>query len=107
VVAHLRNLEPQNTLLSLANNYLTGEDYDDMSAVIELAEAFTKMPSLREVNLARNNLTKYGRDMSAVIKLAEVIPSTHISSLNLQNNHLNDAAKQQLREDAPRVQFEF
>jgi hypothetical protein len=32
-------------------------------------------------SLADNNLTNYGRDMSAVIKLAEVIPSTQILSL--------------------------
>ena len=32
-------------------------------------------------SLADNSLTNYGEDMSAVIKLAEVIPSTQISSL--------------------------
>jgi hypothetical protein len=72
-----------------------------MSAVITLAEAFTKMPNLREVkcvlvptlshettgyppfsclmlvahlpgcSLADNNLTNFGTDTSAVIKLAE------------------------------------
>ena len=32
-------------------------------------------------SLTGNNLTEHGKDMSAVIKLAEVIPSTQISSL--------------------------
>ena len=33
---------------SLAENYLTNRG-EDMSAVIKLADAFTKMPNLREV----------------------------------------------------------
>ena len=32
-------------------------------------------------SLAGNNITNYGKDMSAVIKLAEVLPQTSINSL--------------------------
>ena len=36
--------------------------------------------------------------MSAVLKLAEVLPQTNLQSLGLSGNKLNDAAKQALRE---------
>jgi len=99
--------------LSLNSNYIGGHyEGNRFIATPEgpkaIAEALPHCSSLQSLSLADNNLTNYGEDMSAVIKLAEAFTQMpNLRKVNLQYNHLKDAAKQQLREDAPRVQFEF
>ena len=97
---------------SLNGNYLTGNNYDDMSGILKLAEALphSQLTSLRwptsplnsawtfclylplrqqpltQLSVAArslndNNLTNYGRDMSAVLKLAEMLPQSKIQTL--------------------------
>eukprot|EP00966_Prymnesium_polylepis_P035116 816262-Prymnesium_polylepis.1 len=102
------------TSLSLANNNISKADE-------ALAEAFAKMPNLREVNISGNRFGESGetkliealastqievlnlaendlsggalKDVSVVIKLAEALPLTQISSLNLANSKLTHNGK--------------
>jgi len=69
-------------VLSLSLNSLNAE------VGVKLVEAFAQMPNLREINLAYTNLTDGGRDMSAVTKLAEVLPSTKVEVINLARNNM-------------------
>jgi len=76
------------TNLNLAENNLTNYG-EDMSAVIKLADAFTKMPNLREVNVAGNYLGEEGG-----MKLAEAFTQMpNLQTVNLDNNQLCGVAQ--------------
>ena len=47
--------------------------------------------------LNSNHMTDYGKDMTAVLKLAEVLPQSQLKSLSVADNTLDDAAKQALQ----------
>mmetsp|Transcript_32117 Transcript_32117/g.79501 ORF Transcript_32117/g.79501 Transcript_32117/m.79501 type:complete len:101 (-) Transcript_32117:628-930(-) len=59
-----------------------------MAGLDALIGAFKHMPQLASLNLARNNLTNDGEDMSAVITLAAALKDSQITSLNLDDNQL-------------------
>merc|ERR1719453_412817 len=90
---------PSLTSVSLDNNVLCGVMTNVASSgrqcgtftlegLTPLCEALLKMPSLTFVSLAGNTITNNGKDMSAVLKLVEVLPQSSINSLNLDGNQL-------------------
>ena len=46
---------------------------------------------LKELNLNGNNLTNYGEDMSGILKLAEALPHSQLTSLRWLTSRLNFA----------------
>jgi len=87
--------------LSLQGNRLPAE------AIALLANGLKGHASLKELDLADNNITNRGKDMSAVIKLTEVLAQTKIESLNLESNYIDSGTKDKLRSEHPNIEFKF
>jgi len=82
--------------LDLANNQLCGLDYMygegtyDASGITALAEALKVNAVLTDLNLADNNLTNNGKDMTGIHAIAEALKSgtAVLTSLDLSSNSI-------------------
>ena len=89
-VLALLELLPKATKLAkldLANNYFGGYGPEDIDS---LASKLGQLRNLRELNLAKNALTDFGRGEEAVMKLWASLASTNITHLNLAGNNLTN-----------------
>jgi len=68
-----------------------------VASCIIIAACIKENAVLKELNLDDNYLIGNCRDMSGILKLADVLPHSQLTSLSLQNNYLDDAAKQAIR----------
>jgi len=83
----------------LANNSICCEG--NMEGLNALIEAFKQMPQLVSLNLAGNNLTDRGLDMSGVIALAAALKDSQVVNLNLNGNHLKAQGAEELAKALP------
>ena len=72
--------------LNLSNNMLGAFGPQDVDALIA---GIVHLPSLRELNIAYNQLTDFGKEEQTALKLWAALPSTSITDLNVSNNNLS------------------
>eukprot|EP00966_Prymnesium_polylepis_P291172 6724866-Prymnesium_polylepis.1 len=87
-IAELRGIKPVEAI-DLSHEKLS------ISSGIIIASSIKDNTQLKSLKcaLAGNDLANDGKDMSGVLKLAEVLPSTSITSLNLGHNNLTNYGK--------------
>jgi len=87
--------------LSLAGNDLRKEGAEIV------ANAIVNMPQLTHLNMANNNLTNGGRDLSGVEAIAAALLNTQISHLNVRGNEIRDNGKSALLAARPGLDLQL
>jgi len=105
IIASLIGSNSVTKSLNLAGNAIGYRG--DMASVNALCEMLKVNTTLQSINLSHNRICKDG-NMEGLNALCEMLKvNKTLQSINLRDNGLDDKAKHQLRQAAPRVTFIF